>query len=44
MKEGLEKYVSTLLSQGGPAVDVFKKILGADGQKEYVRTVMFGLD
>jgi hypothetical protein len=44
MKEGLEKYVATLLSQGGPAVDVFKKILGADGQKEYVRTVMFGLD
>jgi hypothetical protein len=44
MKEGLEKYVSTLLSQGGPAVDVFKKILGEDGQKEYVRTVMFGLD
>jgi hypothetical protein len=44
MKEGLEKYISTLLSQGGPAVDVFKKILGDDGQKEYVRTVMFGLD
>ncbi len=44
MKEGLEKYVSTLLSQGGPAVDVFKKILGPEGQKEYVRTVMFGLD
>ena len=44
MKEGLEKYVSTLLGQGGPAVDVFKKILGPDGQKEYVRTVMFGVD
>ena len=44
MKEGLEKYVSTLLSQGGPAVEVFKKILGPDGQKDYVRTVMFGLD
>ena len=37
MKEGIEKYVSTLLGQGGPAVDVFKKILGPDGQKEYVR-------
>jgi len=44
MKEGIEKYVSTLLLQGGPAVDVFKKILGPEGQKEYVRTVMFGLD
>jgi hypothetical protein len=44
MKDGLEKYVSTLLSQGGPAVDVFKKILGPDGQQEYTRTVMFGLD
>jgi hypothetical protein len=44
MKEGIEKYVATLLAQGGPAVDVFKKILGPDGQKEYTRTVMFGLD
>jgi hypothetical protein len=44
MKEGLEKYVSTLLSQGGPAVEVFKKILGPEGQKDYVRTVMFGMD
>ena len=44
MKDGLEKYLSTLLGQGGPAVDVFKKVLGADGQKEYLRTVMFGVD
>ncbi len=44
MKAGIEKYVATLLSQGGPAVDVFKKILGPEGQKEYTRTVMFGLD
>jgi hypothetical protein len=44
IKEGIEKYVATLLSQGGPAVDVFKKVLGADGQQEYVRTVMFGLE
>jgi hypothetical protein len=44
MKQGLEKYVDTLLTQGGPAVDVFKKILGPEGQREYVRTVMFGLD
>ena len=44
MKGGLEKYVSTLLSQGGPEVEVFKKILGPEGQKDYVRTVMFGMD
>ena len=44
MKQGIEKYVSTLLSQGGPAVEVFKKVLGPEGQKDYVRTVMFGLD
>lgn len=44
VKEGLERYVSTLLGKGGPAVDVFKKVLGPDGQQEYVRTVMFGLE
>ncbi len=44
VKAGLEKYVGTLLTEGGPAVEVFKKMLGVDGQKEYVRTVMFGLD
>ena len=44
VKEGIERYVSTLLSQGGPAVDVFRQMLGVEGQKEYVRTVMFGLD
>jgi hypothetical protein len=44
VKAGFEKYVDTLLSKGGPAVDVFKKILGPEGQQEYVRTVMFGLE
>lgn len=44
VKEGFERYVATLLGQGGPAVDVFKKILGPEGQQEYVRTVMFGLE
>ena len=44
VKAGIENYVDTLLSKGGPAVDVFKKFLGPEGQKEYVRTVMFGLD
>lgn len=42
--QGIETYVTTLLTKGGPAVDVFKKILGPEGQKEYVRTVMFGLE
>jgi hypothetical protein len=44
VKSGIEAYVGTLLAKGGPAVDVFKKFLGPEGQKEYVRTVMFGLD
>jgi len=44
LKQGLETYVSTLLSKGGPAVDVFKQILGPEGQQEYVRSVMFGID
>ena len=43
MKQGLNDYVTTLLSKGGPAVEVFEKMLGKDGQEEYVRTVMFGL-
>ena len=44
MKDGIERYIATLLNQGGPAVDVFKKVLGSEGQKEYLRTVMFGID
>jgi len=44
MKDGLEKYLATLLGQGGPAVDVFKKVLGPEGQKEYIRKVMFGVE
>ncbi len=44
VKQGLEEYVTTLLSKGGPAVEVFEKMLGKEGQEEYVRTVMFGLE
>jgi len=44
VKHGLEEYVTTLLSKGGPAVEVFEKMLGKEGQEEYVRTVMFGLE
>lgn len=44
LRAGTERYVSTLLAEGGPAVDVFRRILGPDGQRDYVRRVMFGLD
>jgi hypothetical protein len=44
VKEGIEGYVSALLAKGGPAVDVFKQILGPEGQRAYVRSVMFGVD
>ncbi len=44
VRSGMERYVETLLDKGGPAVDVFKKFLGPEKQKEYIRTVMFGLD
>jgi len=44
VKGGIEQYVSTLLAKGGPAVNVFEKMLGPEGQQEYVRTVMFGVD
>ena len=44
VQEGIEGYVSTLLAKGGPAVNVFKTLLGPEKQQEYVRTVMFGLD
>ena len=40
----METYVETLLDKGGPAVDVFEKFMGPEKQREYVRTVMFGLD
>jgi hypothetical protein len=44
VQEGIEGYVSKLLAKGGPAVNVFKTLLGPEKQQEYVRTVMFGLD
>jgi len=44
VKEGIEGYVATLLARGGPAVDVFRKILGPEAQRAYVRGVMFGVD
>jgi hypothetical protein len=44
VKDGFALYVSTLLGKGGPAVDVFKKLIGPEKQQEYIHTVMFGLD
>jgi len=43
VQEGMEGYVTTLLERGGPAVNVFKQILGPEKQKEYILTVMFGV-
>ena len=40
---GLERYVDDLLSKGGPAVDVFKKLLGPEKQAEYVKSILFGM-
>lgn len=44
VQEGMEGYVSALMQKGGPAVNVFKFLLGPDKQQEYVRKVMFGVD
>lgn len=44
LKQGLENYVGDLIGKGGPAVDVFKKLLGPDKQTEYVRSILFGLE
>ncbi len=44
VQQGMDGYVSALLSRGGPAVNVFKQIMGSEKQQEYVRTVMFGVE
>jgi len=44
LEEGLEQFVTTLLDKGGPAVNVFKTFLGPEKQRDYIRTVMFGLE
>jgi hypothetical protein len=44
VQQGMEGYVDSLLARGGPAVNVFKTLLGPKKQQEYVRSVMFGLD
>jgi hypothetical protein len=42
--DGMKGYVSALIAKGGPAVNVFKQLLGSEKQQEYVRSVMFGVD
>ena len=44
IQEGIGGYVASLLAIGGPAVNVFKILLGPEKQQEYVRTMMFVLD
>lgn len=43
-RAAIEGYVANLLNQGGPAVDTFKTLVGEEGQKIFVRQVMFGID
>jgi hypothetical protein len=44
VQEGIKTYVDTLLEKGGPAVNVFKYMLGSEKQKEFVKEVMFGIE
>ncbi len=44
IEAGLELFVTTLLDKGGPAVNVFKTFTGPQKQRDYIRTVMFGLE
>jgi hypothetical protein len=44
LRRGMVWYTDTLIEKGGPATDVFKMLLGTQGMKEYVRTVMFSID
>jgi len=44
LEAGLDDFVTTLLDKGGPAVNVFEKFMGSEKQREYIRTVMFGLE
>lgn len=44
VQEGIKTYVNTLLEKGGPAVSVFKFLLGPEKQKEFVKGVMFGIE
>ena len=39
-----DRYVSGLLSQGGPSTDVLKKSLGIEKTKRLFKTVLFGIE
>jgi hypothetical protein len=43
-RQQVETYVETLLDEGGPAVETFRLLLGRKRQREFVRSVMFGLE
>jgi hypothetical protein len=42
--QATEWYVDTLISKGGPAVDMLARLMGKEKMREYSRTVMFGLN
>ena len=42
--QATEWYVDTLISKGGPAVDMLAFLMGKQKMREYSRTVMFGLN
>jgi flagellar basal body-associated protein FliL len=44
VQEGIKTYVNTLLEKGGPAVNVFKFLLGPEKQKEFTKGIMFGIE
>jgi hypothetical protein len=44
VSQATEWYVDTLISKGGPAVDMLAWLMGKEKMREYSRTVMFGLN
>jgi hypothetical protein len=44
VSKATEWYVDTLISKGGPAVDMLAWLMGKEKMREYSRTVMFGLN
>ena len=42
--QATEWYVDSLISKGGPAVDMLAWLMGKEKMREYSRTVMFGLN
>ena len=44
VSQATEWYVDTLISKGGPAVDMLAWLMGKEKMREYSRTIMFGLN